>query len=115
MPIKIITSKISIDELRKLAHERFGDLVKAVVDVKLRIMAVGGELHSDQEAALIQNGSAQSDLWGINLYPDITGDDFIEFDSMINLRPAAGNKSRSVEDAKLREEINKIVYELCSL
>jgi len=114
MPIKIIKDKITKQQLHELALERFGDMTKAVVDVNLKIMAVGGELHSDEEALLIQTGSKQENLWGINLYPDLPNDDFLEFDSMINLRPSQGNKSRSVEDAKIQEQIKTIVYELCT-
>lgn len=71
-----------------LAEERFGGMVKAVVDVGRRIMAVAGELHSDQEAMRLDDGSVQSDLWGVNLYPGEEGEGFLEFDSMINVRPS---------------------------
>lgn len=88
---------------------RFGDLVKAVVDVDRAIMLIDAELHSDQEAELLADGSRQQDLWGINLYPDAPEEDWIEFDSMINLRPSAGNRSRSVEDPVIRSRIIEIV------
>jgi hypothetical protein len=107
--MKIIDKEITIQELRKMAQETFGSMVKAVVDVTREIMAVDAELHADEEACLLENGSHQRDLWGINLYPEVIGDDFIEFDSMINLRPAQGNRSRGVEDAKTREKIRLIV------
>lgn len=110
--MKIIDKEITIQELRKMAQETFGNMVKAVVDVKREIMAVDAELHADEEACLLENGSDQRDLWGINLYPEVSGDDFIEFDSMINLRPAQGNRSRGVEDAKTQEKIRLIVNTL---
>jgi hypothetical protein len=110
--MKIIDKEITIQELRKMAQETFGNMVKAVVDVKREIMAVDAELHADEEAYLLENGSDQRDLWGINLYPELSGDDFIEFDSMINLRPAQGNRSRGVEDAKTQEKIRFIVSTL---
>ena len=110
--MKIIDKEITIQELRKMAQETFGNMVKAVVDVKREIMAVDAELHADEEAYLLENGSAQRDLWGINLYPAVSGADFIEFDSMINLRPAQGNRSRGVEDAKTQEKIRLIVSTL---
>jgi hypothetical protein len=75
-------------------------------------MAVDAELHADEEAYLLENGSEQKDLWGINLYPEISADDFIEFDSMINLRPAQGNRSRGVEDVKTQEKIRLIISKL---
>jgi hypothetical protein len=110
--MKIIDKEITIQELRKMAQETFGNMVKAVVDVKREIMAVDAELHADEEAYLLENGSDQRDLWGINLYPEVSGADFIEFDSMINLRPAQGNRSRGVEDAKTQEKIRLIVNTL---
>ena len=110
--MKIIDKEITIQELRKMAQETFGNMVKAVVDVKRKIMAVDAELHADEEAYLLEHGSDQRDLWGINLYPEVSGDDFIEFDSMINLRPAQGNRSRGIEDAKTQEKIRLIVSKL---
>lgn len=110
--MKIIDKEIPIQELQKMAQETFGNMVKAVVDVKRGIMAVDAELHADEEAYLLENGSDQRDLWGINLYPEVPGDDFVEFDSMINLRPAQGNRSRGVEDAKTQEKIISIVSTL---
>lgn len=111
MPLRIIEGTITIAELAVLAGERFGDLVKAVVDVENGSMAVGCELHVDAEQLLLQKGSRQQDVWGINLYPEEFGDEerFVEFDSMINLRPGQGNRSRGVEDPALREKILKIV------
>lgn len=110
--MKIVTDKISIDELKAMSEKMFGNLVKAVVDLDKKIMAVDAELHADEEALLLQNGSKQADLWGVNLYPEITGDDWLEFDSMINLRPSQGNRSRSVEDSALREKIKIIINQL---
>ena len=110
--MKIIDKEITIQELRKMAQETFGNMVKAVVDVKREIMAVDAELHADEEAHLLEHGSDQRDLWGINLYPEVSGDDFVEFDSMINLRPAQGNRSRGIEDAETREKIRSIVSTL---
>lgn len=75
-------------------------------------MAPGGELHSDEEAVLLEDGSAQADIWGINLYPAEAGDDWMEFDSMINVRPSANNRSRSVEDPALRARIRRTVDSL---
>ena len=93
----------------------FDGLVKAVIDVERGIMIVDAEMHSDQEEVLLEEGSKQQDLWGINIYPDKWPDkNAIEFDSMINLRPSWGNRSRSVDDPKMRERIVKIVEKLIS-
>lgn len=97
-----------------MAAEQFGDMVKAVVDVERRLLAIGGELHADEEAALIDDGSRQAHLWGINLYPAEPGETWIEFDSLINVRPSQGNRSRSVDDSGLRDRIRGIVTALVS-
>lgn len=95
-----------------LAHLRYGDMVKAAVDVARSIMAIGGELHSDEEARLPEDGSAQADVRGINLYPGEAGDDWIEFDAMINVRPSVGNRSRGVDDPALQARIRSVVDSL---
>jgi hypothetical protein len=111
--IAVVRAPVTLAHLRRLAEGMFGDLVKAVVDVGQGIMAIGGELHADEEALLITAGSSQGDLWGINLYPDrYEGPDFIEFDSMINVRPSQGNRTRSVDDPAIRVAIAGIVARL---
>lgn len=110
--MKIVKEQISIDELKEMANKMFGNLVKAVVDVEKGIMALDGELHADEEALLLENGSQQKNLWGINIYPELTGEDFIEFDSMINLRPSQGNRGRGVDDVNIQKEIIEIVNNL---
>jgi hypothetical protein len=112
--MKIIRDKINLAELNQMA-QKFGDFVKAVVDVRLEIMALDGDLHADEETLLIENGSKQEDLWGINLYPKMDRDSFIEFDSMINLRPTQGNLTRGVDDPLIKEKIAKIINNLVNL
>ena len=110
--MKLVETEITMGELRSMAEARFGDLVKAVVDVRRGVMAVDADLHSDEEALLIEQGSTQGDLWGINLYPDLSTDEWIEFDSMINIRPSQGNRSRGVDDAGVRSRILDVVSAL---
>ena len=112
MEIKIVRDTITKAELNEMAKQQFGDMVKAVVDVEQRIMTIGGELHSDEEAVLLDQGSAQKNLWGINLYPEQPIAEWIEFDSMINVRPSGGNRSRNVESAEIRDTITTIVNRL---
>ena len=108
--MKLVDKRISLKEIEKMAKNGFGNLVKAVVDVEKKIMVVDGELHSDEEALLLSGGSKQENLWGINLYPELLGEnDFIEFDSMINVRPSQGNPDRGVCDPKDRKKIIEIV------
>jgi hypothetical protein len=87
-------------------------MIKAVVDIDRGVMAIGGEMQADEEAALLDDGSRQVDLWGINLYPTEAGSDWLEFDSMINVRPSQGNRSRDVEDVSLRDAIRRVVASL---
>jgi len=110
--MEIVTRPIPRERLKEMAGRMFGNLVKAVVDVERRIMAIDAGLHSDQEALLIENGSEQKDLWGINLYPEFEDDRFVEFDSMINLRPSDGNTSRGVDSGETRALVVGIVKEL---
>ena len=107
--IVLITSPITRQQLKEMASKRFGDMVKAVVDVEKQIMALGGDLHADEEAYLIQNGSQQMNLWGINLYPDLDFPGILEFDSMINIRPSQSNRSRSVDNPATQGIIESIV------
>jgi hypothetical protein len=112
MDIRIVRDSILRTELTEIAKQQFGDMVKAVVDVEQGIMAIGGELHSDEEAVLLDQGSLQRHLWGINLYPDKPVAEWIEFDSMINVRPSGGNRSRYVESGEMRELVTRIVDRL---
>lgn len=106
-------TKITLKEIENLAEAQFGDLVKGVVDIENKVMVLGGELHADEEALLLGGGSRQVDLWGINLYPEFYGkEEFVEFDSMINIRPSSGNMSRGVEDENVRKMIIEIVNEI---
>lgn len=112
MTVEIVRAVIARGHLAAIAEGQFGDMVKAVVDVRRGVVAIGGELHSDEEAALMEDGSAQEDLWGINLYPAESGDGWLEFDSLINVRPSRGNRSRGVEDPGLRDRIRDVVTAL---
>jgi len=109
MGIYYLTAKITLQRLKEIAEERFGDMVKGVVDVENKKIVLGGDLHADEEAVLLERGSKQNNLWGFNLYPDRSGDAFIEFDSMINIRPSQGNRSRDVENPEIRKQIVEIV------
>ena len=107
--MKEVIGQISKEELNEMAFKMFGNLVKAVVDIEKEILVVDAELHSDQEAYLLEQGSKQVNLWGINIYPELTGDERIEFDSMINLRPSQNNNSRGVDDQEIQKRILDIV------
>ncbi len=110
--MQVVITPVDRSVLKALAKERFGDMVKAVVDIDRSIMAIGGELHADEEQILLEQGSMQEHLWGINLYPDISTEDWLEFDSMINVRPSQGNRSRGVDDPTLQKRIRAVVSSL---
>lgn len=106
-------NKVAISTLGEMAKKMFGNLVKAVVDIKQEIMAIDGELHADEEVLLTENGSKRSDVWGINFYPEYFGqENFVEFDSMINLKPFLGNRNRGIDDPNIRKKILEIVEKL---
>ena len=108
----LLDKPISRQQLRAAGEELYGDMVKAVVDVKKCIIAAGGELHADDEAFLLERDSLQENLWGINLYTTRNLPEMVEFDSMINIRPRQNNRSRGVEDPNVRAEIIEIVRKL---
>jgi len=112
MELLLIDNAISRQRLKEMAEEEFGDLVKAVVDIERGVMAIGGGLHSDEEAFLLERGSSQGNLWGINLHPERELPEMVEFDSMINIRPRQSNRSRGVEDASVRDKIIALVHGL---
>jgi hypothetical protein len=112
MEMIIVRTSVTKAILKTMAEQQFGDMIKAVVDIDQGIMAIGGELHSDEEALLLEHGSLQKNLWGINLYPEHPVSEWIEFDSMINVRPSGGNRSRYVERPETREAVTVIVNRL---
>ena len=112
--VRLVRDRISRADLTTLAESLFGDMVKAVVDIERGVMAVGGELHADEEALLLDDGSVQGNVWGINMYPAARDEGFLEFDSMINVRPSRGNPSRDVTDERIRTRIREVVSRLVS-
>lgn len=107
--MKLIKDKISLAELGQMSQNMYGGMVKAVVDIEKRIMVVDAEMHADEEQFLLEQGSEQKDLWGINIYPGESVENRIEFDSMINIRPSRGNKSRTVENTDIQKKIIALV------
>jgi len=115
MKIKVFNSPITKEELLALAESGYGDMVKGVIDIKKRLLALGGELHADNEQILLDQGSKQADLWGFNIYPGKTREEYLEYTSMINIRPRQGNMDRDIKDLNLRRQIKNIVDEIVAL
>jgi len=109
MKIRILDKQVTREELGRWALEAHGDMIKAVVDVQREMLAVGGELHSDAEAVLLEQNSRQEDLWGINLYPAKPVSDRIEYHSLINIKPRQKHSSMEIQDPGIRERISRIV------
>jgi hypothetical protein len=109
--VVVLDRRIEPGELRRLV-ERFEDMVKFVVDVDSGRLAVGGEMHADAEQALLDSGARQANLWGANYYPGRGPEGCIEYTSLINIRPAAGNRSMELQDPALRERVREITYAL---
>lgn len=108
----LIDKPIKIEKLKKMAVATFGDLVKAVVDIEKEIIVIDAPMHADEEEYLLESGSSQDNLWGINFYPDLVGEDFIEFDSMINVRPRLNNFTCGIDNADIRKQIQDVVNKL---
>lgn len=103
---------MNAEQLRALVGRFFGDMVKLVVDVERQIVAVGGELHADAEALLLEDGSRQTNLWGANYYPGLGSEDCIQYTALINIRPAQGNRAMEVQDPEIRRKVQSIVHRL---
>lgn len=113
MEIKIIKNPIKKQQLAKIAEKQFGDMVKAVVDVDQEIMAIGGELHADEEVELTEKDDSKREYtWGINLYPEKSDAEWIEFDSMINIKPFYNNRSRDIESSEIKAKIKLVIKKL---
>ena len=109
MEIKIVRDEILLSEVKKLAQDIYGDMVKGVVDIDQGVFALGGEMHADAEAVLLKEGCQQKTLWGFNVYPDQPRDQWIQYQSLINIRPSQGNRSMEIQDVDVRERVAKIV------
>ena len=107
--MQILQEPVSREELKRIAENTFGDMVKCVADVRLNLLAIDADLHADLETLLLDNGSAQEDLWGFNLWVEEEGQDFVEFDSLINIRAWQGNPSRDVLNPEVRETIMSVI------
>ncbi len=110
--ILVLDRPIEQEELRVLVERFFEDMVKYVVDVDRGVIAIGGELHADAEAMLLERGCRQADLWGANYLPGRGEERCIEYTSLINIRPAQDNRSMEVEDPRLKDRIRELTFRL---
>lgn len=109
MEIRVFTAQVSKEDILTLAKSSFGVMVKGVIDIQQEILALGGELHADAEQILLNQGSRQENLWGFNIYLQKSKDEYLEYSSMINIRPKQGNRGREIADLNLRMRIKEII------
>ena len=109
--MQILKTKITISELAEISKNQFGNFIKAVIDIEKEIICLDAELHSDLESLMLDEGSEQINLWGLNYYHSQYKKDFIEFDSMINIKPNQDNFGRNIESEEIRDKITAISYQ----
>ncbi len=109
MNIQVVENQITVDELRQIAKEFYVTMIKGVVDIDKEIIAFGGEYHMDANNILTAQGSDQNDVWGFNIELDMPRDSWIEYTSLINIRPLAGNRDLEVQDARIRAKMKRII------
>ena len=109
MTTKIVKDQIGLEELKTLAKEFYGSMIKGVADIERGVVAFGGEYHMDANMALIEDGSSQLNLWGFNVYFKEPREDWLEYTSLINIRPTAGNFDMMIDDKKIRQKVKEIV------
>ncbi len=109
--MRILAQPISKDKLVEESTNFIDDkVIKGVVDVERGLLAVDSPMHYDCEQLLLENGSRQQALWGINLYLDSDNiDDLVEFDSMINVRPSQNNRTRGIDDPETQAKVKEVV------
>jgi hypothetical protein len=106
--IHIIRSRAEPEQMRQML-EALGIYIKLAVDIEHRILAGGGELHADCELVLLDDGSEQANVWGADWYPLRQ---MVGYESLINIRPSANNRSMEIQDPALRENIRQVVQSL---
>ena len=110
--ILIVREPVSVSAVQDLAQKWYGDMIKGVADVEKGTVALGGDWHIDANTVLIADGSQQSNVWGFNIYVHERGDAALEYQSLINIRPAQGNRDMELQDAALRQKIHSIIERL---
>lgn len=113
--IKILTEKISIDEVKKLADFWYGTMIKGAVDVENERVALGGDYHIEDSELLTSTGSKFEFVWGFNIRFEENPDGVLEFDSMVNIKPNLGNRSRGVNDLEIIKKATEIIYKFIEL
>lgn len=106
--ILIIKGRATYTQMRQML-EALGIYIKLAVDIERGILAGGGELHSDCEQFLLAEGSQQANIWGADWYPF---NQTVGYESLINIRPSANNRSMEIQSPELRVQINQTAQSL---
>jgi RES domain-containing protein len=106
--ILLITSRATRKQVEEM-QQALGTYIKLAVDINLGILAGGGALHADCESVLLENGSAQEDVWGADWIPSTQQ---VTFESLINLRPRQKNFALEIKDPAIRKQVADIACEL---
>jgi len=106
--IHLLKEKTTSSQVQEMLQE-YEDMIKIVVDIRRRFLSGGGEMHTDCESVLLDEGSEQDDLWGANWYPS---EQRIEFESLINIRPRLGNRNIVIQDENLRKQVESVTREI---
>jgi hypothetical protein len=110
--MQIITEPATLQAIWEVREHDYTEMIKIVVDVEEGILAIDGDMHADLETLLLEAGSLQQNLWGANVYPGKSGEEFLEYTSFINIRPSQGNRSMEVQDPEIRIKVADIVKKL---
>jgi len=106
--IYLLKQPATSSQIQEMLHE-YESMIKIVVDIRLRFLAGGGEMHADCESVLLESGSEQDDLWGANWYPN---EQRIEYESLINIRPRLGNRNIVIQDENIRKQVESVTREI---
>ena len=109
MDIRIIREPVTHDVLEELMRVHYRTFIKGVADIERGVIALGGDWHMDANTVLFSDGSEQKNLWGFNIYLGKSGDEAIEYESIINIRPAQNNRGRVIEDERVRSQVRSLV------
>lgn len=115
MNIRILDKKINIDEVKKLAEHWYGTMIKGCVDVERGIVAIGGDYHIESSEFLTASDSKFEDVWGFNIRFEENPDGVLEFDSMVNIKPNFGNRSRGINNEEIIKKAREIIYKFIEL
>ncbi|NDJ25759.1 hypothetical protein GS682_30075 [Nostoc sp. B(2019)] len=106
--VLIIKERATLGQIEQML-QTLGLYIKVAVDIERKILAGGGEKHAFCEAALLEDGSRQRDIWGADWVPF---NQSIAYESIINIRPSQNNRSMLIQDPVIRERVKQIAQEL---